>query len=126
MAVYVDDGRWPLGRMRMCHMWADTLPELLAMADAIGVARRWLQEPPASSWTHFDICLAKRALAVRLGAIETDRFGPAEHKARGDLASRDPARRRRGEIVLGQVERSRAMRRQDVAGLPLFEGASAS
>lgn len=82
MAVYVDDVRLPYGRMRMCHMWADTLDELLAMADRIGVARRWLQTPPKASWTHFDISLGKKALALRHGAILTDRFGPAEHVAR--------------------------------------------
>lgn len=31
MTVYVDDVRLPFGRMIMCHLWADTLPELLAM-----------------------------------------------------------------------------------------------
>lgn len=69
MSVYVDDIRATYGRMRMCHMIADSIEELLAMADRIGVARRWLQK----AWTadqHFDICLAKRRLAVRSGAIE--------------------------------------------------------
>lgn len=82
MAVYVDPAAHAFGRMVMCHMWADTLAELLAMADAIGVRRKWLQQPPKASWVHFDICKSKRALALRRGAIETDRFGPAEHTAR--------------------------------------------
>lgn len=88
MTVYVDDVRLPFGRMVMCHMWADTLPELLDMADAIGVARRWLQEPPRASWVHFDIALSKKAIALRRGAVLTDRFGPLEHEARrnGDTA----------------------------------------
>ena len=69
MAVYVDDMRAPFGRMVMCHMTADTTDELLAMADAIGVSRRWLQYP--ATWKeHFDIALTKRAKAVKLGAIE--------------------------------------------------------
>jgi hypothetical protein len=46
----------------MCHMWADTLDELMAMADRIGVARRWIQGHPQlsigkaknASWVHFD------------------------------------------------------------------------
>lgn len=42
MAVYVDPAQHPFGRMIMCHMWADTLDELLAMADRIGVQRKWL------------------------------------------------------------------------------------
>lgn len=72
MAVYVDDMRAPYGRMVMCHMAADTTGELLAMADKIGVARRWLQKP--GSWQeHFDIAMSKRALAVQHGAIEVTR-----------------------------------------------------
>lgn len=88
MSVYVDDMRAPFGRMGMCHMWADTLDELLAMADRIGVQRKWLQQPPRASWVHFDIALGKRALAVKAGAIETDKYGPVIHVARlaGDLA----------------------------------------
>lgn len=82
MTVYVDDVRHRYGRMVMCHMWADSLDELLAMADRIGVARRWLQEPPKASWVHFDVSLGKKALALAAGAVLTDRYGPAEHVAR--------------------------------------------
>lgn len=76
MAVYVDDMRAPLGRMVMCHMLADTTEELLAMADRIGVARRWLQKA-GTPHEHFDIALSKRALAVRYGAeeINSSRLG---------------------------------------------------
>ncbi len=59
------------------------------MADKIAVQRKWFQRPAGTgvpgmdaSWEHFDIALTKRALAVRHGAIETDRFGPMEHEAR--------------------------------------------
>ncbi|WP_353641360.1 DUF4031 domain-containing protein [Mesorhizobium sp. WSM2239] len=82
MAVYVDNARRPFGRLIMCHMWADTLDELLAMADRIGVNRKWLQQPPKASWVHFDIAQSKRALAVEAGAIETDKYGPSEHVAK--------------------------------------------
>lgn len=68
MAVYVDDMRANFGRMIMCHMVADTSEELHAMADAIGVARRWVQYP-GTTREHYDIALAKRAQAVRHGAI---------------------------------------------------------
>lgn len=69
MAVYVDDMRAPFGRMIMCHMAADSTEELLAMADRVGVARRWIQYP-GTNREHFDICLSKRAAAVAAGAIE--------------------------------------------------------
>ena len=69
MAVFVDGMTCGYGRMIMCHMAADTTEELLAMADKIGVQRKWLQHP--GTWReHFDICKAKRALAVKFGAIE--------------------------------------------------------
>lgn len=43
LSVYVDDMEAPFGRMIMCHMGADTTEELLEMVDAIGVARRGIQ-----------------------------------------------------------------------------------
>ena len=54
----------------MCHMLADTLEELHAMADRIGVARKHYQGPPKTTTPHYDICKAKRALAVKCGAVE--------------------------------------------------------
>lgn len=73
MSVYVDNARLPYGRMLMCHMVADTLDELHAMADLIGVDRRWFQAN--ASTPHYDICLFKRQQAVKGGAIEVDRRG---------------------------------------------------
>lgn len=69
MPVYVDDGRRPLKAMLMCHMLADTTAELLAMADHIGVARRWIQSPGGPD-EHFDIAQVSRAKAVAAGAIQ--------------------------------------------------------
>jgi hypothetical protein len=74
MAVYVDSMRAKFGRMVLCHMLADTTEELLAMADTIGVDRRWLQDAGETT-EHFDIALSKRALAVKHGAVE---IGPHE------------------------------------------------
>lgn len=82
MACYVDPAVHPFGRMVMCHLWADTEAELMAMVDKIGVSRKWVQRPPKASWLHFDIAKSKRALAVAAGAIETDRYGPLEHTSR--------------------------------------------
>lgn len=69
MTVYVDDMQAPYGRMKMCHMVADTDEELHAMADRIGVARRWWQSPACTSGSHYDIALTKKALALEAGAV---------------------------------------------------------
>lgn len=68
MTVYVDDMRAKFGRMVMCHMIADSDDELHAMADLIGVARKWHQAPPQHR-SHYDIALSKRAAAVDAGAV---------------------------------------------------------
>lgn len=67
MSVYVDDMNAEFGRMKMSHMIADTTAELLAMADRIGVARRWIQHA-GTHQEHFDIALSKRAIAIAAGA----------------------------------------------------------
>jgi hypothetical protein len=69
MMVYVDDMRARFGQMVMCHMLADTDEELHAMADRIGVSRRWHQ-CAGTHRSHYDIALSKRALAVQYGAKE--------------------------------------------------------
>jgi hypothetical protein len=71
MSVYVDDMMAPFRQMKMCHLYADTHDELIAMVDAIGVARKWIQYPGHPVKEHFDIALGKRALAVKAGAVET-------------------------------------------------------
>lgn len=68
--TYVDSMMAPYRGMLMCHMVADTLEELHAMADAIGVRRKWFQN---KSVPHYDICKTKRKHAVALGAKEVDR-----------------------------------------------------
>lgn len=75
MSVYVDDCVYPYGRMMMCHMLADSLDELHAMADKIGVNRKWFQN---TRNPHYDICKSKRALAVGHGAVEINRRQLAE------------------------------------------------
>ncbi|HEX5934228.1 MAG TPA: DUF4031 domain-containing protein [Pseudorhizobium sp.] len=123
MTVYVDDMKAPFGNMKMCHMWADSDEELLAMADRIGVQRKWIQGHPElsfgkhrnASWVHFDIAMSKRALAVRFGAVETDRFGPVLHTTRlaldlalglgdEDLAGRMRAKLSRIEAMQGRCQ----------------------
>lgn len=119
MSVYVDDMKAAFGNMVMCHMWADSDEELLAMADRIGVRRKWIQghhvlsfgKHRNASWVHFDIALSKRALAVRAGAIETDRYGLVVHtstlrlaaaRARGDLEAQQ-----RAQAMLDNIARLR-------------------
>lgn len=71
MTVYVDNYKASYGRMIMCHMVADSEAELHAMADKIGVARKHFQRKLAMPWRdHYDICLAKRRLAIEHGAVE--------------------------------------------------------
>lgn len=67
MPVYVDDMRAKHGRLVLFHMLADTEAELHAMAALVGVARKWYQGD------HYDVCLAKRAQAIKLGAVEVTR-----------------------------------------------------
>lgn len=67
MAVYVDSAFIPFRRMLMCHMIADSLPELHAMANCIGMRMEWFQLN--ASFPHYDVAKGRRAHAIRLGAI---------------------------------------------------------
>lgn len=69
MAVYVDNASHRYGYMVMCHMVADSLEELHAMADKIGVRRQWFQRKRLDM-PHYDICRTKRKLAIKHGAKE--------------------------------------------------------
>lgn len=64
--VYVDAPRYKYGRMVMCHMTADSEEELHAMADLIGIQRKWYQNK-TPHW-HYDICKSKRGSAIAAGA----------------------------------------------------------
>lgn len=85
MTVYVDDFGVPApraGRGRWSHMIADTEEELHAMAEKIGLQRRWFQDPrtnqtpryrpdsyAANAW-HYDVVQTKRRMAIKAGAVE--------------------------------------------------------
>ena len=77
MSCYVD--RLQPGRVKgcratsWCHLIADTLPELHAMAAAIGMRPEWFQASPPASVPHYDLVPSRRADAVRLGAVELGR-----------------------------------------------------
>ena len=68
MSVYIDDFNAPHGRTIMCHMMADTREELDAMADKIGVARKWIQLE--DGLPHYDVYLSHKKKALAHGAIE--------------------------------------------------------
>lgn len=69
MSVYVDSMKAPYGRMKMCHMVADTHEELMDMVRRIGVDPKWIQQEGLYS-EHFDIALSKKKKALEHGAIE--------------------------------------------------------
>lgn len=71
MTVYIDSLRHQGWRLRgrptpSCHMWADSLDELLEFASRIGLRREWLQR----SWPHFDLSRGMRHRALEAGAVE--------------------------------------------------------
>lgn len=71
MSVYVGPSVYPLGRMKMCHMVADSLDELHGMADAITLPRRYFQDLDKRR-PHYDVAMSKRALAVKFGALPVE------------------------------------------------------
>lgn len=72
MTVYIDKMNAQYRNMIMCHMLADTEQELVNMAKSIGVDPKWIQYQGTYK-AHFDICLAKKEKALKLGAIEITR-----------------------------------------------------
>jgi hypothetical protein len=109
MTVYVDDVRHTFGRTVMCHMWADSLDELLNMAVHLNLNHKWLQKPPTASWVHFDISLGLKVKAIAQGAVLTDKYGPVEHLACLDISSGDPERAERGKRKLDQIKKCRSL-----------------
>jgi hypothetical protein len=84
VTVYVDNAGIPatVGRhtSRWSHLTADTKTELHTFAERLGLQFRWFQTckdtkscPPdeCPHW-HYDVTAAKRAQAVRMGAVEID------------------------------------------------------
>lgn len=68
--LYVDDMKWPLARMIMSHMMADSPEELRSACDSLGLKRGYIQHP--GTWReHLDVSQTKRDQAVKqLGARE--------------------------------------------------------
>ena len=72
MAVYLDDCQHKHGRMKMCHMIADTSEELHQMAKQLSLQRAWCQHEGTVK-EHYDICQSKKDQAIKLGALEITR-----------------------------------------------------
>lgn len=66
-----------------CHMTADNLDELHALADKIGLQRRWFQAK--SNVPHYDLTPTYRAKAIEAGAVEKS----AREQAKERIAARN-------------------------------------
>ncbi|ASN83392.1 DUF4031 domain-containing protein [Deinococcus ficus] len=95
MTVYVDEIKdyqgavgGHVGRVnqRWCHLTADTLDELHAMAAKIGLKRSWFQSSHLLHHCHYDLTPGKRAAAVRAGAVEVKAMDRARHLAAAGTA----------------------------------------
>lgn len=76
MTVYVDDAVWPWRGERWAHLMADTLDELHAFAQRLGIPRRAFQDK--ASGAHYDVNTALRERAIALGAVAISRHRERE------------------------------------------------
>jgi hypothetical protein len=77
VSVYVDEivkhgGSKTFQWEHSCHLYADSLDELHAFAESIGLKRAWFQGK--DGFPHYDLTVGKRMQAVNRGAIEKDRL----------------------------------------------------
>ncbi len=71
MSVYIDDAVTLWRGQRWAHLMADTLTELHAFADRLGIPRRAFQNK--TSGAHYDLTADMREYAIQLGAIPISR-----------------------------------------------------
>jgi hypothetical protein len=76
MSVYVDDAVVHWRGRRWAHLMADTLAELHAFAERLGIPRRAFQDK--TSGAHYDVTAELREEALRLGAIAISRHRDRE------------------------------------------------
>ena len=91
MSVYVDTivvypNAWGPFKKGSCHLVADTLDELHAFAEKLGMRRAWFQD--TKHMPHYDLTPKRREEALRLGAVsistmELARRGRAARLAQG-------------------------------------------
>ena len=70
MAVYVNKMRARYGALTLCHLLADSVDELHAMAARIGLEPMLFN---AGKIPHYDLSVAKRDQAIAAGAQVIDR-----------------------------------------------------
>jgi hypothetical protein len=78
VTVYVDAAIHPWRGQFWCHVFSDDIAELHAFAARIGLRREWFQQPPVASWPHYDTTALRRAAALKMGAVDADRYTLAE------------------------------------------------
>lgn len=71
MTVYVDNSRLPWRGQSWCHLVADSVAELHAFAQRLGLKREWFQDK--SRYPHYDVTVKVRQRALELGAVEGDK-----------------------------------------------------
>lgn len=71
MAVYVDEEGILWRGREWCHLVADSLDELHAFADRLGLQRRWFQSE--TLYPHYDVTKSVRIRALALGAQGANR-----------------------------------------------------
>jgi len=76
VAVYIDDAVHPWRGERWAHLMADTLPELHALAQRLGIPRRAFQNRPSGA--HYDVPAPLREQAIALGARAISRHTDRE------------------------------------------------
>ena len=69
MSIYVDPEKLIKGQY-WCHMSADSLAELHAFAEQIGVKKCWFHNPKRRGMPHYDLGTDARKRAVAAGAVE--------------------------------------------------------
>ena len=83
MAVYVDDAVTLWRGRRWAHLMADTLVELHAFAQQLGIPRHAFQN--RTSGAHYDVPAELRERALALGAVAISLIGLVLFKQRLDL-----------------------------------------
>lgn len=71
MAIYVDRSSVSFKGRKWCHLMADTLEELHAFAQQMGIDARLFHRD--ASYPHYDITLEMRSMVIAHGAVDADR-----------------------------------------------------